>query len=72
MKNSEEYINMKNMYLKIMEEKNMKKQEKIDYLEERKFYINMIDRWDNDDRLAYGVVVDLLKELDEINEIEVK
>lgn len=65
MKNSEEYINMKNMYLKIMEEKNMKKQEKIDYLEERKFYINMIDRWDNDDRLAYGVVVDLLKELEE-------
>ena len=65
MKNSEEYINMKNMYLKIMEEKNMTKQEKIDYLEERKFYIDMIDRWDNDDRLAYGVVVDLLKELEE-------
>ena len=43
--------------------KDMTKEEKIEYLEDCKFNIDMIDRWSQDDEFYYSVVCDLLKEI---------
>lgn len=58
-----EYEETKMIYLKHME--NMSKEEKIKYLENCKFNIDMIDRWQDDDKLCWEVVIDLLKEVKE-------
>lgn len=41
----------------------MTKDERIQYLEDCKFNIDMIDRWTDEDKLYWEVVVELLKEL---------
>lgn len=43
--------------------KNMTKEEKIKYLEDCKFNIDMIDRWTQEDEFYYDVVCKLLKEV---------
>lgn len=48
--------------------KDMTKEEKIEYLEDCKFNIDMIDRWSQEDEFYYDVVCDLLREVKE-NEI---
>lgn len=58
-----EYEETKIRYLKNMDD--MSKEEKIQYLEDCKFNIDMIDRWQDDDELCWRVVVDLLKEMKE-------
>lgn len=43
----------------------MSKEEKIKYLEDCKFNIDMIDRWSDYDELCWEVVVELLEEVKE-------
>lgn len=43
--------------------KDMTKEEKIEYLEDCKFNIDMIDRWTQEDEFYYDVVCKLLREL---------
>lgn len=65
MKTKEE---IKLMYLERMI--GMSKEERIQYLEDCKFSIDMIDRWTEEDKLYHKVIVELLKEIrkDEENE----
>lgn len=57
------YEEIKTKYVEQMV--NMTKEEKIQYLEDCEFNINMIDRWQGDDKTRWEVVVDLLKEVKE-------
>lgn len=43
--------------------KDMTKEEKIKYLEDCKFNIDMIDRWSQEDEFYYDVVCKLLREV---------
>lgn len=43
--------------------KDMTKEEKIEYLEDCKFNIDMIDRWSQEDEFYYDVVCKLLREV---------
>lgn len=45
--------------------KDMTKEEKIKYLEDCKFNIDMIDRWSQEDEFYYDVVCKLLREVKE-------
>lgn len=52
--------------IKVKYEENMKdmtKEEKIEYLEDCKFNIDMIDRWSQEDEFHYDVVCKLLREV---------
>ena len=52
--------------IKVKYEENMKdmsKEEKIEYLEDCKFNIDMIDRWSQEDEFYYHVVCELLREV---------
>lgn len=60
--NKEKYDELKKMYSNYLKEFKNKK-EKIEYLEDIEFSINMIDRWDDDDRIAIKVIGDLMKEV---------
>lgn len=52
---------MKEQFLKNME--GMTKEQKIEYLEDCKWNIDMKDHWTNEDEEKYDTVVELLKEL---------
>ena len=52
-------------YEEIMKE--MTKEEKIEYLEDCKFNIDMIDRWSQEDEFYYDVVCELLREVKDDN-----
>ena len=56
------YNKNKEKFLKILEEYKTK-EEKIKYLEDCEFNINMIDRWDEEESISMRVIWDLLKEL---------
>lgn len=43
--------------------KGKSKEEAIEYLEEMKFGINMIDRWSREDENAWSVLTDMIKEI---------
>ncbi len=43
----------------------MSKEERIQYLEDCKFNIDMIDRWTEEDKIYHNVIVNLLKEMKE-------
>ena len=45
--------------------KDMTKEQAIEHLEELKFMIDMIDRWDQNDKIAWNVLSNLIKELKE-------
>lgn len=45
--------------------KGMTKEEAIEHLENIKFMIDMIDRWDQNDKIAWNVLSNLIKELKE-------
>lgn len=60
--NKEKYNNFKEMYLKHLEGFKTKK-EKIEYLEDVEFSINMIDMWDDNDKIAMKVISDLINEI---------
>lgn len=52
---------LKENYLKQI--KDMKKKEAIKHLEEIKWNIDMIDRWNERNEIAYDVLCELLKEM---------
>ena len=41
----------------------MTKEERIQYLEDCKFNIDMIDRWTEEDKICHNIIVNLLKEM---------
>ena len=53
------------MYNYMIQMQGMTKEEKIEYLEDCKFNIDMVDRWQEHDKICYDVVCELLKEVKE-------
>ena len=62
--NMNDYMKESKEYVEIMK-KYETKEEKIKYLEECEWQINMIDRWTQRDRICYEVVKDLINYLKE-------
>ena len=46
-------------------EKRRTKEEKLEYLRDCKFNIDMIDRWQEEDKISYDIVCKLIKEVEE-------
>ena len=61
--NKKRYDYWKNKYLDFLKDFKTKKG-KLEYLEDLRFSINMIDVWDEEDKVAINVIDDLIKELE--------
>ena len=59
----DEVLEMYNFYKNRI--KDMKKEEQIEWLEDLKFDINMIDRWQEKDYVCMDAIIKLLKEIKE-------